>query len=183
MKEFLRRFFIVFIVVLFVVTGLGVGLVGFWQALHPPKDTASQQAATQNPSGCVLGSEANVEKLAVPEVYKPEAKAETLQTTDLQEGTGPAAKAGDCLVMKYLGSLAADGKVFDGNYDKTEGLKFQLGKGQVIPGWDQGLIGMKQGGTRRLVIPSALGYGAQGSGSTIPPNSDLVFVVKLESVK
>ncbi len=132
MKEFLRRFFIVFIVVLFVVTGLGVGLVGFWQATHPSKDDASSQQKTAQSSTCALGAEPGIEKLDKPEVYKPEGKVDTLQTTDLQEGTGPAAKAGDCLVMKYQGSLASDGTVFDQNYDKDQGLKFQLGQGQVI---------------------------------------------------
>jgi FKBP-type peptidyl-prolyl cis-trans isomerase len=106
-----------------------------------------------------------------------------LQSTDLQEGNGKAAKNGDCLVMKYYGTLASNGNKFDENFTKPEGFKFQLGAGQVIKGWDQGLQGIKVGGTRRLVLPSDLAYGSRGAGSTIPPNSDLVFVVKLESIK
>jgi FKBP-type peptidyl-prolyl cis-trans isomerase len=73
--------------------------------------------------------------------------------------------------------------MFDQNYDNNEGFRFKLGQGQVIQGWDQGLVGLKTGGVRRLVIPAALAYGAQGSGSTIPPNSDLVFTVKLIAIK
>jgi len=71
------------------------------------------------------------------------------------------------------------GAKFDENFTQPTGFEFIVGNGNVIPGWDQGLLGMKAGGTRRLVIPSQLAYGSTGSGSTIPPNSDLVFVVKL----
>jgi FKBP-type peptidyl-prolyl cis-trans isomerase len=81
--------------------------------------------------------------------------------------------------MKYYGTLAADGTLFDENYTKPSGFAFTLGSGQVIKGWDQGLVGMKVGGERRLVIPAALGYGEAGSPPKIPANADLVFVVKL----
>jgi peptidylprolyl isomerase len=124
----------------------------------------------------------NVETLTAPEVYKPAGKVEKLETTDLQEGSGQAAKNGDCLVMKYYGTLASDGTMFDQNYDKPTAIQFTLGQGNVIKGWDEGLVGIKVGGTRRLVIPADKGYGAQSAGA-IPANSDLVFVVKLESIK
>jgi FKBP-type peptidyl-prolyl cis-trans isomerase len=84
--------------------------------------------------------------------------------------------------MKYYGTLASSGTVFDQNFDKPLALQFTLGKGDVIKGWDEGLVGIKTGGTRRIVIPADKGYGAQAAGS-IPANSDLVFVVKLESIK
>lgn len=128
--------------------------------------TASQQAQQKE------------EVLAAPEVFKPEADVTELQSTDLTPGTGEAAKAGDTLVMKYYGTLASDGTLFDENFTKDTAFTFPLGGGQVIQGWDKGLEGMKVGGTRRLVIPSNLAYGESGQGS-IPPNSDLVFVVKL----
>ncbi len=114
-----------------------------------------------------------------PEVYKPEDPTAELVTTDLQPGSGETAKVGDTLVMKYYGTLASDGALFDENYTKATGFTFTLGKGEVIKGWDEGLVGMKVGGERRLVIPAALGYGDVGSPPTIPANSDLVFVVKL----
>jgi FKBP-type peptidyl-prolyl cis-trans isomerase len=116
--------------------------------------------------------------LDAPDVYKPEGAVTDLQSTDLTQGSGAAAKSGDCLVVKYYGTLASDGTKFDENFTKTTGFAFTLGQGQVIAGWDQGVVGMKAGGTRRLVIPASLGYGANAQGS-IPANSDLVFVVKL----
>ena len=80
--------------------------------------------------------------------------------------------------MKYYGTLAADGTLFDENFTKDTAFTFALGSGQVIQGWDKGLEGVKVGGTRRLVIPSNLAYGEAGQGA-IPANADLVFVVKL----
>ena len=80
--------------------------------------------------------------------------------------------------MKYYGTLASDGTLFDENYTKDTSFSFKLGAGQVIQGWDKGLLGMKVGGERRLVIPSELAYGESGQGA-IPANADLVFVVKL----
>lgn len=117
--------------------------------------------------------------LAVPEVYKPDGAVTALQTTDLTAGSGPAAKDGDCLVMKYYGTLASNGTKFDENYTESTGFAFTLGQGQVIQGWDKGLVGMKAGGVRRLVIPAAQAYGDQSPSAAIPANSDLVFVVKL----
>jgi FKBP-type peptidyl-prolyl cis-trans isomerase len=121
---------------------------------------------------------AKEETLPTPEVFKPEADVTELQSTDLTEGTGDAAKNGDTVVMKYYGTIASDGTVFDENYSKDKAYTLKLGNGEVIPGWDQGLLGMKAGGVRRLVIPSDLAYGEAGRGS-IPANADLVFVVKL----
>ena len=149
------------------------------QDSHKQKAAA---AAAQQTANCDINTPVPSDTLSAPAIYKPDGKVTQLQTTDLQQGSGAAAKKGDCLVMKYQGSLASDGTVFDENYSKPQALQFSLGAGQVIPGWDQGLVGMKAGGTRRLVIPSDLGYGSQGSGS-IPANADLVFVVKLVKIK
>ncbi len=119
------------------------------------------------------------EALPAPEPYTTTAPVTNLQTTDLTPGTGPAAKNGDCLVMKYYGTLATTGVKFDENFTTTAGFEFTLGQGAVIAGWDQGLVGMQTGGTRRLVIPASLAYGSQSPSAAIPANSDLVFVVKL----
>jgi FKBP-type peptidyl-prolyl cis-trans isomerase FkpA len=136
--------------------------------------------AANTPPACVdNGTEPT---LPAPDVYKPAGTVASLQTADLVVGSGTAAKAGDCLIVKYYGTLAADGTKFDENFTQPTAFAFTLGQGQVIPGWDQGLVGMKVGGTRRLVIPAALAYGSQGSG-TIPPNADLVFVVKLLKIQ
>jgi peptidylprolyl isomerase len=99
---------------------------------------------------------------------------------DTQVGTGAAAKDGDQLTVNYTGKLE-DGTVFDSSVGKQP-FELTLGAGQVIPGWDQGLVGMKVGGKRTLIIPPSLGYGAQGTGP-IPPNATLTFDIELISIK
>jgi peptidylprolyl isomerase len=168
--------------ILFFLTSIALSVVVIITVMQDNKKQDSSAADAQASAACDISTPVPSETMKAPEVYKPDGKVDSLQTTDLEPGSGPAAKNGDCLVMKYQGNLASDGTIFDENYSKTQALQFTLGSGQVIPGWDQGLAGMKAGGTRRLVIPSALGYGANGSGS-IPANADLVFVVKLVKIK
>ncbi|USN97851.1 MAG: FKBP-type peptidyl-prolyl cis-trans isomerase [Candidatus Nomurabacteria bacterium] len=103
----------------------------------------------------------------------------TMQIIDLVTGTGQEAKLGDKIKVKYKGALAADGTVFDSN---SEGVEFQLVEGALIDGWIEGIPGMKVGGKRKLVIPSEKGYGAEGAGSSIPADADLVFEVELVSI-
>ncbi len=100
---------------------------------------------------------------------------------DLRKGSGAMAKAGNFVTVHYRGTLT-NGKQFDASYDRGQPFQFQLGAGQVIPGWDQGVAGMKEGGKRKLVIPPHLGYGARGAGNAIPPNATLVFEVELLKV-
>lgn len=100
---------------------------------------------------------------------------------DLIVGKGPAAKAGQTLSVQYVGVLFKTGKQFDASWDRGQPFSFPLGQGQVIPGWDQGLVGMHVGGRRQLVIPAKLAYGAQGSPPTIPPNAALIFDIDLIS--
>ena len=113
----------------------------------------------------------------------------SLQITDGKVGTGAEAKAARQVTVHYTGWLydpkAADkhGKKFDSSKDHGEPFSFKLGGGQVIRGWDQGVAGMKVGGTRTLVIPSELGYGQRGAGGAIPPNATLLFDVELLEVK
>jgi FKBP-type peptidyl-prolyl cis-trans isomerase len=97
---------------------------------------------------------------------------------DMVEGTGEEAKAGDEVEVHYTGWLASSGQKFDSSQGK-EPFQFQLGAGRVIKGWDQGVVGMKVGGKRKLKIPAKLAYGERGAGKSIPPNSDLVFEVEL----
>jgi peptidylprolyl isomerase len=104
-----------------------------------------------------------------------------LVVKDIVVGKGRAAKKGDQLSMQYVGVTFADGKEFDSSWDRGQPFKFQLGKRSVIPGWDQGLVGIKPGGRRELIIPPSLAYGARGQPS-IPPNSTLVFIVDALSV-
>jgi peptidylprolyl isomerase len=102
---------------------------------------------------------------------------------DLKTGTGKTAKKGDTVTVQYVGSLYHNNVVFDNSWDKGQPFSFPLGQGQVIPGWDKGVEGMKVGGRRELVIPPDQGYGDQGSPPTIPGGSTLVFVVDLEKVE
>lgn len=101
---------------------------------------------------------------------------------DLQVGDGPTAKTGDTVSVHYTGWLE-DGTQFDSSINRGQPIEFVLGTGRVIPGWDEGLQGMNVNGTRLLVIPPDLGYGAAGSPPTIPANSTLIFEVQLVSIK
>lgn len=105
-----------------------------------------------------------------------------LKYVELKDGLGDEAKAGDVVTVHYTGWLT-NGKKFDSSVDRKEPFSFNLGKGEVIKGWDEGVAGMKIGGKRKLMIPSKLGYGERGAGGAIPPNSDLVFEVELLKVK
>jgi len=104
-----------------------------------------------------------------------------LKIADLTVGTGTEAKIGDTVTVNYVGTLD-DGTKFDSSYDRKQPFSFLLGAGQVIKGWDMGVLGMKVGGKRELTIPPDLGYGSQGAGSVIPPNATLHFTVELLSV-
>ena len=101
-----------------------------------------------------------------------------LQYADLVVGSGREAHAGETATVHYTGTLV-DGTKFDSSKDRNKPFPFRLGAGHVIKGWDEGVEGMKIGGTRKLVIPPRLGYGARGAGSTIPPNATLIFEVEL----
>jgi FKBP-type peptidyl-prolyl cis-trans isomerase len=105
-----------------------------------------------------------------------------LRYQDVSVGSGEEATAGRTAVVHYTGWLP-DGKKFDSSRDRNEPFSFPLGAGQVIAGWDQGVVGMKVGGRRKLVIPPDLGYGASGAPPDIPPNATLVFDVELLGLK
>lgn len=150
------------------------------------KAAAAKQAATPPPS-----------VPPVPEPAKKPAKGSSTKSSsdsdipktvdhlikkDIKVGTGKEAKTGDTVTVNYRGTLT-DGKQFDSSYDRNEPFTFQLGAGNVIKGWDEGVQGMKVGGKRKLIIPSDLGYGEQGMGADIPPNSTLVFEVELLKVE
>jgi len=116
-----------------------------------------------------------------PEVEVPEGEpsGKQLQVEDLVVGDGEEAVAGKRVEVHYVGVSWNTGNEFDASWNRSDTFKFALGKGQVIPGWDQGVAGMKVGGRRRLVIPPALAYGTAGAGGVIGPNEHLIFVVDL----
>jgi len=140
-------------------------------ALAKASPAATTKAVTTPTSG-PLSKEPKVEVPSGPEPTK-------LETKDLIVGTGAEAKAGETVTVNYVGVLFKGGKEFDASWKRDEPFTFPLGKGAVIKGWDEGVAGMKVGGRRELIIPSALAYGTKGSPPTIPANAALVFVIDL----
>jgi FKBP-type peptidyl-prolyl cis-trans isomerase FkpA len=110
------------------------------------------------------------------------ATASGLRYVDITPGTGASPKPGQSAGVHYTGWLT-DGTKFDSSVDRGQPFRFSVGKGQVIKGWDEGVLSMKVGGKRKLIIPPQLGYGPRGAGGVIPPNATLVFEVELLDVK
>jgi peptidylprolyl isomerase len=108
-----------------------------------------------------------------------EAPPTELIITDLEIGEGAEAQSGGPVTVHYVGVAWSNGQEFDSSWNRNDPFQFNLGAGQVIAGWDQGVAGMKAGGRRQLTIPPHLGYGARGAGGAIGPNETLVFVVDL----
>ena len=155
-----------------IVTAPGGGLTS-----APPTTTTPTATAVSTPTSGPLSKEP---KITLPTTPAPK----TLVKKDLIVGTGATAAAGDQVEVNYVGELYSNGKVFDASWKDTPGKAFgpfQLGAGAVIKGWDEGLVGMKVGGRRELIIPPSLAYGKKGSGA-IPANATLIFVVDLLSV-
>ncbi|MFJ3585551.1 FKBP-type peptidyl-prolyl cis-trans isomerase [Streptomyces sp. NPDC090127] len=105
-----------------------------------------------------------------------------LEIKDIWEGDGEAAAKGDFVKVHYVGVAFSTGEEFDASWNRGNALDFQLGVGQVIAGWDQGVQGMKVGGRRQLIIPAHLAYGDRGAGSAIAPGESLIFVCDLVGV-
>ncbi len=151
---------------------LGAGMM-FYQSSHTGgvshNNQVSEKTMTsdQTPAGTVAGASDTSE----------------LKIETTQQGTGDrAVKSGDTIAVQYTGKLT-DGTKFDSSLDRGTPFTFTIGAGQVIKGWDEGLLGMKVGEKRTLTIPSDKGYGATGAGGVIPPNATLIFDVELVSIK
>jgi peptidylprolyl isomerase len=115
-----------------------------------------------------------------PHIPKPTGSPPNrLVKEDIVKGRGAPAKAGDTVTVQYVGVTFSTGEEFDASWDRGQPFSFVLGKGDVIPGWDRGLVGMRKGGRRELTIPPELAYGTTGSPPVIGPNETLVFVVDL----
>jgi peptidylprolyl isomerase len=141
---------------------------------------ATETTAAKTPTTATAKTPTSGPLATEPKVTPPTGPAPSkLEVKDLIKGTGAEAKAGETVSVNYVGVLYKGGKEFDASWKRKEPFSFALGKGQVIPGWDQGVAGMKVGGRRELVIPSALAYGTKGSPPTIPANAPLVFVIDL----
>ena len=145
----------------------------------PSSDTAlasTADTAVDDASDTTLAGKSEEPKVALPKVAPTK-----LVITDITDGTGAGAAAGDQLAVHYVGVLSSDGTRFDGNFGSSP-FSFTLGKNQVIKGWDEGLVGMKAGGMRQLDIPADLAYGDSGSGDIIKPGAALSFVVEMVGI-
>jgi peptidylprolyl isomerase len=166
---------------------LSAGIAACGEDDEPASDSGAESAATPTPTETASadGVEAIVQGVSKDTKSKPEVPAPQgdpppeLVVRDIVRGKGPKAKAGDQLAMQYVGLSWSNGQQFDASWDRgAEPFALQLGAGMVIPGWDQGLVGLRKGGRRLLIIPPEMGYGAGGTpDGTIAPNETLIFVV------
>ncbi|MGI8593270.1 MAG: FKBP-type peptidyl-prolyl cis-trans isomerase [Solirubrobacteraceae bacterium] len=118
-----------------------------------------------------------------PKVEVPKGKPPSrLKIRDVVKGKGPGAEPSDNLTVQYVGVRYSNGEEFDASWDRGEPFSFALGQGEVIPGWDAGLDGMKEGGRRELIIPASKAYGPSGQPPDIGPNETLVFVIDLKKI-
>jgi len=140
--------------------------------------SAAGQLTAQEPPSETSGATAEKPRIAKPKGEPPK----RLVVKDLVKGKGATAKTGSQLTVNYVGVSHSDGKEFDSSFDSGQPFEFELGASMVIPGWDEGLEGMRVGGRRRLTIPPDKAYGAQGSPPAIGPNETLVFVIDLLAV-
>jgi peptidylprolyl isomerase len=162
-----------------------VALVGVVYLVSGGNDSST--AATTIP-GSILNTTTTVDPNAPttttppkPTVKPPATAPTKLTVTTITKGSGPVAKSGDTVAVHYIGVLQKDGSVFDNSYDRKAPITVQLGTGQVIKGWDQGLIGVQVGGRYQLDIPADLAYGTAGK-PPIGPNESLTFVVDVMSI-
>ena len=170
---------------------LALALTGGLAACGGDDDASGESAATpipipQDPAADIRRIVEGVgeDTSEKPEIAAPEGSPPAeLERRDIVRGKGPGAKKGDTLTMQYVGVSWSTGQQFDASWDGPKPFTFELGAGDVIPGWDEGLVGMRAGGRRLLVIPAAQGYGAQGRPPDIVPNETLIFVVDLLRIR
>jgi peptidylprolyl isomerase len=161
-----------------------------------PSNSAANSTTTTSTAGTGRGAAADAATTPIPAAdLSPAGSASTepsvtvpsgtppaqLESADLIAGSGPAAASGDKLTVQYTLATYSSGKVIQSSWT-SQPFTFTLGAGQVIPGWDKGVVGMKAGGRRELIIPPSLGYGAQSPGAGIAPNDTLVFVIDLQKI-
>lgn len=177
-----ERMFALFGAILFLITSsaLTIGVIfTLYQQSHPSNSVAPSKPKTSTvkaqPPISQTKSLAGTKMQNFIPITTPITK---LQVVDLKVGTGPVIKVGDTFYATYVGALAKTGVIFDASVDHGGPMKFTLTPGQLIPGWIQGIPGMRVGGTRRLIIPASLGYGS-ASQPGIPANSPLVFDVTI----
>ena len=176
-----QRFFALFFALLFLVTSSSVAIAYILANVQSKQNATPSKTSAQSQTNSSQST--NKTKLAgtLMENFTPVSSVTSLQVTDLVPGTGATVAAGDTVTVDYTGAVAATGIIFQSSLDSGQPVTFGLN--QVIAGWTQGIPGMKVGGTRRLLIPASLAYGANPpSGSGIPANAALVFDVTVHSI-
>lgn len=162
---------------------VALGLLFFGPRVFAPFSPVSTETASTTLDASMNNSTTTTSMDTSESAPLPTTLPTELTITDTAVGTGPVAESGKMVTVQYVGMLP-DGTVFDASRNHGDaGFTFALGAGQVIKGWDQGVAGMKVGGTRRLIIPPALAYGNQAVGGVIPANATLIFDVELLKVQ
>lgn len=175
-----ERAFALFGALLFLITSSALTIIVIYLIIQQNKTPGDGKASQQDTSKQTTPTATKLQGKPMQD-FTPVAHIDQLQTIDLTPGTGDTVKAGDTVTVDYTGAVAATGTVFQSSLDSGQPVSFPLSG--VIPGWSQGIPGMKVNGTRRLLIPAALAYGANPpAGSGIPANADLVFDVTLHKI-
>lgn len=158
-----------------------VALIGL-SGCGSDSDGDSSAATTEVAKECRTGTDAAA--APAPDLEPPAAPATELEITDLIEGCGDEIAAGAVtnVTVNYLGKAASNGEQFDSSFDRGQPASFPVGAGRLIQGWDEGLVGMKEGGRRMLLVPGSLAYGPTGNPPAIGPDDTLVFVIDLISI-
>lgn len=167
---------LIIVIVIIFVGGLGVYFI-----MNQKTDTKNIDTTNDNTFRPVTPVQGQNAPTVTSTVSNSQTLPDGLKIEDEKIGTGAEVKSGDTISINYLGTLE-NGQKFDSSYDRGVPFETQIGVGQVIKGWDEGVVGMRVGGKRRLTIPSSLGYGNQAVGS-IPANSTLIFEVELMAIK
>jgi peptidylprolyl isomerase len=162
--------------------GCGILILVFQFAVGTPDATAEAILQTNPVATVNQSTPAPSNLIAMDNNENQVTTASGLKYVELAEGAGETPAKGQTVSVHYTGTLE-NGQKFDSSRDRNSAFEFQIGEGQVIKGWDEGLSTMKVGGRRKLIIPADLGYGARGAGGVIPPNATLIFDVELLKIK
>jgi peptidylprolyl isomerase len=160
-----------------------IGVVISMLAIAGCGGDSSTTSSSPGEEGTATEQDGGLEVKTRPQVKPPQGPPpKKIVTREIEEGSGPAAKAGDVVTVQYVGVNYRTGTEFDASWNRGEPFPFKLGAHEVISGWDIGIEGMKVGGRRELIIPPNHAYGSTGSPPAIPPNETLIFVVDLEAI-
>lgn len=174
-----QRVFALVIAVVFLATSVATGIAVVWQINQDNKQNNPSDTA-QDAENQLTQQEGQLQGTKL-QGFEPVAAVDSLQVIDLKPGDGAEVAAGATVTAHYTGATAKDGNIFESSHDSGQPATFPLSN--VIKGWQQGVPGMKVGGTRRLIIPASLAYGEQGAPPAIGPNEPLVFDIEMVSVQ